>query len=82
MNRRILSDVCVTLSRFKENPTRAVRSANGAVVAVLDHGRPAFYCVPPRAFSAMMELVDDARSNTIADARRGQRVIKTALSDL
>ncbi|AMK26154.1 hypothetical protein K426_26275 (plasmid) [Sphingobium sp. TKS] len=42
----------------------------------------AFYCVPAKAFEALMDRLEDLELNAIADAHAGEPVIKIALNDL
>jgi antitoxin StbD len=51
-------------------------------VAILNRNEPAFYCVPAKAFEAMMDRLDDMELNAIADARSGEKVVKIAIDDL
>jgi antitoxin StbD len=59
-----------------------VAAGEGAPVAILNRNEPAFYCVPARTYEAMIEALDDAKLNAIADARAGEPVIKVTLDDL
>ena len=43
----ILSDLSVSMSEFKKNPSAALRESGGKTVAVLSHNKTAFYMVPP-----------------------------------
>ena len=78
----ILAEMTASISELKKNPMGTVAAGDGAPVAILNHNEPAFYCVPARAYEAMVERLDDIRLNAIADARRGQRVIKVRLDEL
>ena len=46
---------------------RVVASAHGMPIAVLNRNEPVFYCVPAKAYEAILELIDDkdllARAN-------------------
>ena len=78
----ILAEMTASISELKKNPMGTVAAGDGAPVAILNHNEPAFYCVPARAYEAMVERLDDIRLNAIADARKGQRVIKVRLDEL
>ncbi len=58
------------------------RAFEGFPVAILNRNEPAFYCVPAKAYAVMLERLEDAELNAIADTRKGQRVVKVALDDL
>ncbi len=37
-------------------------------VAILNHNEPIFYCVPAKAYEALMDKLEDAELNALADA--------------
>ena len=78
----ILAEMTASVSELKKNPMGTVAAGEGAPVAILNRNEPAFYCVPARAYEAMMERLDDIELNAIADARRDQPVIKVSLDEL
>lgn len=78
----ILAEMTASVSELKKNPMGTVAAGEGAPVAILNRNEPAFYCVPARAYEAMMERLDDIELNTIADARRDQPIIKVSLDEL
>ncbi len=51
----ILTDFTVSISVFKKNPTKVLREAGDAPVAVLSHNRTAFYVVEPKVYENMIE---------------------------
>ena len=59
-----------------------VAAGEGFPVAILNRNEPAFYCVPAKAFEAMLDRIEDNELNRTADARAGEKVIKIALDDL
>ena len=82
MTSLILADMTASVSELKKNPMGTVAAGDGAPVAILNHNEPAFYCVPAAAYEAMMDRLDDIELNAIADARKGQRVVKVTLDEL
>jgi len=78
----VLAEMTASVSELKRNPMGTVAAGEGAPVAILNRNEPAFYCVPARAFEALMDRLDDVELNAIADARKGQPVIKVGLDDL
>jgi antitoxin StbD len=78
----VLSSMTASVSELKRNPMGTVAAGEGAPVAILNRNEPAFYCVPARTYEAMIEALDDAELNAIADARSGEPVIKVTLDDL
>lgn len=78
----ILADKVASVSDLKRNPMGTVEAGEGGAVAILNRNAPAFYCVPAEAYEAMMERLEDAELNAIADARRNERVIMVSLDEL
>jgi hypothetical protein len=56
----------------------------GMAVAVLNHNEPTFYCVPPKAYEELMDLVDDLELNRLSDSRLadGQDPLRVSLTAL
>ncbi|NJM30020.1 MAG: type II toxin-antitoxin system Phd/YefM family antitoxin [Rhizobiales bacterium] len=82
MAHQILTTTTASVSELKRNPMGTVAAGEGFPVAILNRNEPAFYCVPAKAYEAMLERLEDLELNAIADAREGQRVHKVSLDDL
>lgn len=82
MAHQILSETAASISELKRNPMGTVAAGEGFPVAILNRNEPAFYCVPARAFEAMMDRLEDLELNAVADARAGQKQIKVKLDEL
>lgn len=78
----ILAEMTASVSELKRNPMATVAAGEGAPVAILNRNEPAFYCVPARAYEALMERLDDIELNAIADARENQPIVKVTLDEL
>jgi antitoxin StbD len=78
----VLAETTASVSELKRNPMGTVAAGEGFPVAILNRNEPAFYCVPAKAFEALLDRLEDAELNAIADARAGEAVIKIALHDL
>lgn len=79
----ILASCTTSISDLKKNPTAVVASGDGCAVAVLNHNRPAFYCVPSDMFEEMMEALDDVHLLKIARQRSAKGdVVKVSIDDL
>jgi antitoxin StbD len=61
-----------------------VSAGDGDVVAILNRNEPAFYCVPAKAFEALMEKLEDLELNAIANTRMsdGKPLKRVSLDDL
>ena len=55
----IYANLSVSMTEFKKNPAKIVRSADRKPVAVLNHNKPAFYMLAPELFEALLEKLDD-----------------------
>jgi antitoxin StbD len=82
MVHKILAATSASVSELKKNPMGTVAAGEGFPVAILNRNEPAFYCVPAKAYEAMLERIEDLELNAIADAREGQTVHKVSLDDL
>ena len=60
----------------------AVRQGDGFPVAVLNHNKPAFYCVPAEAYEALMDKLEDIELADLVKQREGQRSIAVDIDDL
>ncbi|MCK9395665.1 MAG: type II toxin-antitoxin system Phd/YefM family antitoxin [Methylobacter sp.] len=78
----ILAETSASVSELKKNPMGTVAAGEGFPVAILNRNEPAFYCIPAKAYEALMEKLEDMELNAIADARENQAEIKVNLSDL
>lgn len=65
----IYADLSVSMTEFKKNPAKVVRSADKKPVAVLSHNKPAFYMLAPQVFEALLEELDDKELVEIARQR-------------
>ncbi|MCJ9672198.1 MULTISPECIES: type II toxin-antitoxin system Phd/YefM family antitoxin [unclassified Neorhizobium] len=78
----VLAEVTASVSELKRNPMGTVAAGDGAPVAILNRNEPAFYCVPAKAYEAMMDRLEDFELNALADSRAGEAVIKVTLDEL
>jgi len=78
----ILAEMTASVSELKRNPMGTVAAGEGAPVAILNRNEPAFYCVPAKAYEAMIERLDDIAINALAEARSTQPIIRVTLDEL
>lgn len=78
----ILAETTASVSELKKDPMGTVAAGEGFPVAILNRNQPAFYCVPAKAYEALMNKLEDMELNAIADARGSQAVIKVKLDEL
>ena len=82
MTNMILSDMSASVTELKKNPMLTVAAGEGFPVAILNRNEPVFYCVPAKAYEALMDYLEDLELNAIADSRKGQATIRVTLDDL
>jgi antitoxin StbD len=82
MANTILAETTASVSELKKNPMGTVAAGEGFPVAILNHNEPAFYCIPAKAYEALMDKLEDIELNAIADARKDQPEIVVTLDAL
>jgi len=82
MAHTVLAETTASVSELKKDPMGTVAAGEGFPVAILNRNEPAFYCVPAKAFEAMMDRLDDMELNAVADARNGAKVVKITIDEL
>ena len=82
MSNLILAQITASVSELKKNPMGTVAAGEGFPVAILNRNTPAFYCVPARAYEALLNKLEDLELNALADSRKGQAVFKVRLDEL
>ncbi|KEQ17545.1 type II toxin-antitoxin system Phd/YefM family antitoxin [Endozoicomonas numazuensis] len=82
MASHILTDIAASISELKANPMKVVASGEGLPIAVLNRNEPAFYCVPAKAYEAMMELIEDMELLDLVKERADEESVKVSLDDL
>lgn len=82
MAKRILADTVASISEFKANPMKVMSFDADSVVVVLNHNEPAFYCVPPSLYEALMERLDDLELLAKVKQRESEPSIKVTLDEL
>ena len=82
MASQILTDMAASISELKANPMKVVASGEGLPIAVLNRNEPAFYCVPAKAYEAMMELIEDMELIELVEQRANEESVKVSLDDL
>ena len=82
MAHQIYAATSASVSELKKNPMGTVAAGEGFPVAILNRNEPAFYCVPAKAYEAMLERLEDLELNAVADAREGQVAHKVTLDEL
>jgi antitoxin StbD len=84
MAHSIVASTTASISELKRNPMATVAAGEGFPVAILNRNEPTFYCVPAKAYEALMDRLEDAELNAIADVRLkdGKRPVKVKLDEL
>lgn len=82
MPTQILTETAASISELKTNPMKVVASGEGLPVAVLNRNETAFYCVPAKAYEAMLDMIEDIELLKIVRSRESEVAVKVALDDL
>lgn len=82
MTHLVLTETTASVSELKKNPMGTVAAGDGAPVAILNRNEPAFYCIPAKAYEALMDKLEDFELNALADSRKDQPVINIRLDEL
>ena len=82
MPHSIHASVTASVTELKRNPMGTMAAGDGAAVAILNRNELAFYCVPANEYEAMLNLIEDAELNAIADARAESPEIAVPLENL
>ena len=82
MSHVILAETVASISELKKNPMATMAGGEGFPVAILNRNAPAFYCVPAKAWEALMDKLEDVELNAIAEARKGQPIVEVELDEL
>ncbi len=65
MAHQILASTSASVSELKKNPMGTVAAGEGSPVAILNRNAPVFYCVPAKAYAAMLERLEDLELNAL-----------------
>ncbi|WP_075185000.1 type II toxin-antitoxin system Phd/YefM family antitoxin [Teredinibacter haidensis] len=82
MPNQILTEMAASISELKANPMKVVASGEGMPIAVLNRNEPAFYCIPAKAYEAMMDLIEDKDLLEVARSRMDEESVKVKLDEL
>jgi antitoxin StbD len=78
----ILAETAASIAELKKDPVGTVAAGDGFPVAILDHNEPAFYCIPAKAYEALMDKLEDVELAVIVEARKNQPEIEVDWDDL
>jgi antitoxin StbD len=78
----LLAPVTASVTELKRHPMGTVQAGEGGPVAILNRNEYAFYCLPAKAYEALMEQLDDLELNALADARASQREVAVLIDEL
>ena len=78
----ILADSSASISELKKNPMATVSAGEGFPVAILNHNKPAFYCIPAAAWEKIFDQLEDIELAALANERMGGESVEVSLDDL
>jgi len=82
MPQRLYSDQTASITELKRDPMGTITAAGGCPIAILNRNQAAFYCVPAAEYEAMIERLEDAELNEIANARSDMDEVTVDLNAL
>ncbi len=82
MAHAIHTRITASVTELKKNPMGTVAAGEGRSVAILNRNIPAFYCVPADEYEAILERLEDADLNALANERADGPFVQVALNDL
>jgi antitoxin StbD len=82
MAHAILTSTSASVTELKKDPMNTVAAGDGFPIAILNRNEPVFYCVPTKAYEALMDKIEDLELNAIANARKGQKTVRVSLDEL
>jgi antitoxin StbD len=78
----ILAERTASIAELKKEPITVVVQGEGFAVAVLSQNQPVFYCVPAKAYEALMDYMDELELATLVTARADQQEVVVDKNDL
>jgi antitoxin StbD len=78
----VLAEITASVSELKKNPMGTIAAGEGSPIAILNRNKPAFYCIPAKAYEALLEKLENLELNALADTRKEQLEIEIKLDDL
>lgn len=66
MAHTILAETTASVSELKKNPMGTVAAGEGFPVAILNRNEPAFYCIPAKAYEALMDKLKESDLKSLA----------------
>ena len=78
----MLANAAASITDLKKNPMGTVAAGQGGAVAILNRNAPAFDCVPPELYEAMLDIIEDFELGQIVDERRGEAGVPVTLEEL
>ena len=82
MSYEILSNMVTSISELKKNPMAVIKSAQGDALAILNHNKPVGYCVPPKIYEAMLDIIGDLELVKVIEERSQEEAILVNIDDL
>ena len=61
---------------------QVINGTQGRPIAVLNRNKPAFYCISPAMFEALIEKIEDEELVKIVQARSDEQEIEIDINDL
>ena len=79
---QILASTAASITELKANPMKVIEAAGDVPVAILNRNKPAFYCLSPERYEALMDMIDDIELAALVRERENDERISVAWEDL
>lgn len=83
----ILAERTASITELKKNPLAVIEQGEGFAVAVLNdallkNNEPVFYCVPAKAYEALIDYMDELELRALVAERADQTEVEVDKNDL
>jgi len=78
----LLADVAVSITDLKKNPVAALQTGQGSPIVVLNHNKPAIYCLSPEAYEELLEAADNHEIAKLIEQRLEGDFVEVSLDEL
>ena len=82
MTNLILSNNFSTISELKKHPMAVLTEAGDNPIAILNRNQLVSYCVSPKLFEQMINLLEDIEFAKTIKSRAHEKIIKVDINDL
>lgn len=64
----VLSQLSVSISELKKNPSALLKEADGETIAILNHNKPSAYLVPAEKYAELLKRLENFEQSQVQKA--------------